>query len=69
MGVVDTFGLIGGIAILVIGAPALLPIITQFIGWIVSKNTALIAWLGITSSQMTSNIIRGVHDAKEKYEQ
>ena len=61
-----TFGLIGAIAICIIGGPALLPIITQFIGWIVSKIPGLITWLGITSSQMTSNIIRGVHDAKEK---
>lgn len=61
-----TFGIVGAIAVLVIGGPALLPIITQIIGWIVSKIPGLITWLGITSSQMTSNIIRGVHDAKEK---
>lgn len=61
-----TFGLIGAVAVLVIGGPALLPIITQFIGWLVSRIPGLIAWLGITSSQMTSNIIKGVHDAKEK---
>ena len=61
-----TFGLLGAIAILIIGGPALLPIITQFIGWLVGKIPGLISWLGITSSQMTSNIIKGVHDAKEK---
>ena len=32
-----TFGLVGAIAVLVIGGPALLPIITQLIGWLVSK--------------------------------
>jgi hypothetical protein len=61
-----TFGLIGAIAICVIAGPALLPILTQLIGWVVAKIPGLIAWLGITSSQMTSNIIRGVYDAKEK---
>ena len=61
-----TFGLLGAIAILVIGGPALLPIITQFIGWLVGKLPGLITWLGVTSSQMTGNIIKGVHDAKEK---
>tara|TARA_B100001093_G_scaffold339651_1_gene324423 strand:+ start:14169 stop:14978 length:810 start_codon:yes stop_codon:yes gene_type:complete len=61
-----TFGLVGAIAILVIGGPALLPIITQLIGWLVGKIPGLITWLGITSSQMTSNIIKGVHDAKER---
>ena len=39
---------------------------TALIGWVVVKIPGLIAWLGVTSSQMTSNIIRGVHDAKEK---
>ncbi len=61
-----TFGLLGAVAILIIGGPALLPIITQFIGWLVGKIPGLISWLGITSSQMTSNIIKGVHDAKER---
>ena len=61
-----TFGLVGAIAVLVIGGPALLPIITQLIGWLVGKIPGLISWLGVTSSQMTSNIIRGVHDAKER---
>lgn len=61
-----TFGIVGAIAVLVIAGPALLPIITQLIGWIVSKIPGLITWLGITSSQMTSNIIKGVHDAKER---
>ena len=61
-----TFGLLGAIAVCIIAGPALLPIITQFIGWLVGKIPGLISWLGITSSQMTSNIIKGVHDAKEK---
>lgn len=61
-----SFGLIGAVAILIIGAPVLLPIITQLFGWLVSKIPGLITWLGITSSQMTSNIIKGVHDAKER---
>ena len=61
-----TFGLVGAIAVLVIGGPALLPVITQLIGWLVGKIPGLISWLGITSSQMTSNIIKGVHDAKER---
>jgi hypothetical protein len=61
-----TFGLIGAIAVLIIGGPALLPIITQLFGWLVGKIPGLITWFGITSSQMTSNIIKGVHDAKEK---
>lgn len=59
-----TFGIVGAIAVLVIGGPALLPIITQLIGWLVSRIPGLISWLGITSSQMTSNIIKGVQDAK-----
>ena len=63
-----TFGIVGAIAVLVIGGLSLLPIITQFIGWIVSK-IGLIAWLGITSSQMTSNIIRECMMPKKKYEQ
>ena len=50
----------------VIAGPALLPIITQLFGWLVGKIPGLITWLGITSSQMTSNIIKGVHDAKER---
>jgi hypothetical protein len=61
-----TFGLIGAIAVLVIGGPVLLPIITQMFGWLVGKIPGLITWFGITSSQMTSNIIKGVHDAKER---
>lgn len=61
-----TFGLIGAIAVCIIAGPALLPIITQLFGWLVGKIPGLITWLGITSSQMTSNIIKGVHDAKEK---
>lgn len=61
-----TFGLIGAIAVCVIAGPALLPIITQLFGWLVAKIPGLITWLGITSSQMTSNIIKGVHDAKER---
>jgi len=59
-----TFGIVGAIAVLIIGGPALLPIITQFIAWLVSRIPGLITWLGITSSQMTSNIIKGVQDAK-----
>ena len=61
-----TFGIVGAVAVLVIAGPALLPIITQLIGWIVGKIPSLISWLGITSSQMTANIIKGVHDAKER---
>ena len=61
-----TFGLIGAIAVCIIAGPALLPIITQLFGWLVGKIPGLITWLGITSSQMTSNIIKGVHDAKER---
>lgn len=61
-----TFGLLGAIAVCVIAGPALLPIITQLFGWLVGKLPSLITWLGITSSKMTSNIIKGVHDAKNK---
>ena len=61
-----TFGLIGAIAVCVIAGPALLPVITQLFGWLVGKIPGLITWFGITSSQMTSNIIKGVHDAKER---
>ena len=61
-----TFGLLGAIAFCVIAGPALLPVITQLFGWLVGKIPGLITWFGITSSQMTSNIIKGVHDAKER---
>ena len=61
-----SFGLIGAVAILIFGGPVLLPILTQIFGWLVGKIPGLITWLGITSSQMTSNIIKGVHDAKER---
>jgi len=61
-----TFGILGAVAVLVIAGPAILPIIAHIMGWLVSKIPGLITWLGITSSQMTSNIIKGVHDAKEK---
>lgn len=61
-----TFGLLGAIAILIIGGPVLLPVLTQLFGWLVGKLPSLITWLGITSSQMTSNIIKGIHDAKER---
>lgn len=61
-----SFGLIGAVAILIFGGPVLLPILTQMFGWLVGKIPGLITWLGITSSQMTSNIIKGVHDAKER---
>lgn len=63
---IGTFGLVGAIAVCIIAGPALLPIITQLFGWLVGKIPGLITWLGITSSKMTSNIIKGVHDAKEK---
>ena len=66
MWLTGTFGLIGAIAVCIIAGPALLPIITQLFGWLVGKIPGLITWLGITSSKMTSNIIKGVHDAKEK---
>ena len=61
-----TFGLLGAIAILIIGGPVLLPVLTQLFGWLVGKLPGLITWLGITSSQMTGNIIKGIYDAKEK---
>ena len=61
-----TFGILGAVVVLVIGGPTILPIITQLIGWLVSRIPGLISWLGVTSSQMTSNIIKGVHDAKER---
>lgn len=61
-----TFGLIGAIAILVIGAPALLPILGQILAWIVTKIPGLVSWFGLTSFSLTKNIIKGVHDAKEK---
>lgn len=61
-----TFGLLGAVAVLIFAGPALLPIITQLIGWLVARIPGLITWFGITSSQMTSNIIKGVHDAKER---
>jgi len=61
-----TFGLIGAIAICIIAGPALIPILGQLLAWVVGKLPGLISWIGITSSKMTSNIIKGVHDAKEK---
>lgn len=61
-----TFGLIGAVAFLIFAGPALIPIVTQLIGWFVSRVPGLIAWLGITSSQLTMNIIKGVNEAKEK---
>ena len=61
-----TFGLIGAIAICIIGGPVLLPILGQLFGWLVSKLPGLINWMGVTSKNLTQNIIRGVHDAKER---
>jgi hypothetical protein len=61
-----TFGLIGAIAILVIGGPALLPIIGQILAWAVTKIPPLVSWMGLTSFSLTKNIIRGIHDTKEK---
>lgn len=61
-----TFGLIGAIAICIVAGPALIPILGQILAWVVGKVPGLISWIGITSSKMTSNIIKGVHDAKEK---
>ena len=61
-----TFGLIGAIAVLIIGAPALLPIFGQIVAWVVTKIPGLVGWMGLTSFSLTKNIIKGVHDAKEK---
>jgi hypothetical protein len=61
-----TFGFIGAIVAVVLLGPAMLPILTQFIGYFVARIPGLIAWFGITSSQLTTNIIRGVNDAKQK---
>lgn len=61
-----TFGFIGAIVAVVFLGPAILPILTQFIGYFVAKIPGLIAWFGVTSSQLTTNIIRGVNDAKQK---
>jgi hypothetical protein len=66
MWLTGTFGLIGAIAVCVIAGPALIPIFGQILAWLVGKLPGLIGWVGITSSKMTSNIIKGVHDAKEK---
>jgi hypothetical protein len=63
---IATFGLIGAIAVLVIGAPALLPIVGQLIAWVVTKIPGLVGWMGLTSFSLTKNIIKGVHDVKEK---
>ena len=61
-----TFGIIGAIAILIIGGPALIPIFGQIIAWVVTKIPGLVGWMGLTSFSLTKNIIKGVHDAKEK---
>jgi hypothetical protein len=61
-----TFGILGAIAILIIGGPAILPILGQIIAWVVTKIPGLVGWMGLTSFSLTKNIIKGVHDAKEK---
>ena len=61
-----TFGLLGAIAICIVAGPVIIPILGQLFGWLVSKLPGLINWLGVTSKNLTRNIIRGVHDAKEK---
>jgi hypothetical protein len=66
MWLTGTFGLLGAVAICVIAGPALIPVFGQILAWLVGKLPGLIGWVGITSSKMTSNIIKGVHDAKEK---
>jgi hypothetical protein len=50
----------------VIGGPALLPIIGQILAWAVTKIPPLVSWMGLTSFSLTKNIIRGIHDTKEK---
>jgi hypothetical protein len=61
-----TFGLIGAVAICIVAGPVILPILGQLFGWLVSKLPMLITWMGVTSKNLTQNIIRGVHDAKER---
>lgn len=60
-----TFGLIGAVAVCIVAGPVLLPILGQLFGWLVSKLPSLISWMGVTSKNLTRNIIKGVHDAKE----
>lgn len=61
-----TFGLIGAVAVCIVAGPVILPILGQLFGWLVSKLPMLITWMGVTSKNLTQNIIKGVHDAKEK---
>jgi hypothetical protein len=61
-----TFGLLGAIAVCIVAGPVILPLLGQLFGWLVSKLPGLIHWMGVTSKNLTKNIIRGVHDAKEK---
>jgi len=61
-----TFGLLGAIAVCIVAGPVIIPILGQLFGWLVAKLPSLINWLGVTSKNLTQNIIRGVHDAKEK---
>jgi len=63
---IGTFGLIGAIAVCIVGGPIILPILGQAFGWLVSKLPGLISWMGVTSQNLTRNIIRGVHEAKER---
>jgi hypothetical protein len=61
-----TFGLLGAIAVCIVAGPVLLPIIGQLFGWLVGRLPGLIGWFGVTSKNLTQNIIKGVHDAKER---
>jgi hypothetical protein len=56
---------IGGIIALCIVCPALIPIFTQIIAWVVAKIPALASALGIVSKKAFDAVIHGIEKAKD----
>ncbi|HYE32129.1 MAG TPA: hypothetical protein VEH27_11920 [Methylomirabilota bacterium] len=61
---VGTFGFVGAIAALCF-CPALIPLVGQFIGWIVSKIPSLASMFGVVSKSAFDAVVKGVGATRE----
>lgn len=65
---ISTLG-VGGVIALCIFCPAVIPIIGQLFGWLVSKIPALAGMLGVVSKKAFDGVVKGVGNAREQLKQ
>jgi hypothetical protein len=58
---------IGGIIVLCVFCPAVIPIFGRLLGWLVSKVPQLAGALGVVSTKAYDAIVRGVENAKQEW--